>query len=276
MMTPRSVQVLGHALAYYESIGRGPAVVLLHGNSFSGQVFAPQIENPLGNTNRLVAPDLIGHGASEWAQVPEEAYNLPGYARFLVAFVKALDLEDALFVGWSLGGHIVLEAASQLAMARGFLIYGAPPLGKPPALTEAFFPNPAINAIYEAWPNADKREAFVRGCFSVGYAESPPAYAIYMAQTDPKARTFFPPTIVQAQNYTNERAIIAQLDKPLAILHGEEEQYVRASYFADLDAPTLWNEQVQIIPNAGHALHLEAIHAFNTHLENFLNDVGAR
>jgi len=218
-MTSHTVRILGNHVAYYTSAGQGPAVVFVHGNSFSGQVFAPQFQSSLGATYRLVAPDLVGHGASAWAKNPRSAYTLPGYADFLAAFVQALSLDDAVFVGWSLGGHIVLEATAQLHQARGFMIYGTPPLGKPPDLTACFYPNPAINAIYEASPSTATCEAFVEGCFRPGYAAIPDAYVTYMKQTDPKARTLFPPSVLQDSNYTDERAIVAKLDRPLAILH---------------------------------------------------------
>jgi len=45
---------------------------------------------------------------------------------------------------WSLGGHILLEAAKDLPRARGFAIYGTPPVGFPPEMADAFLPNPAM------------------------------------------------------------------------------------------------------------------------------------
>ena len=38
-----------------------------------------------------------------------------------------MGINDAVFVGWSLGGHLLLEAAERIS-ARGYFIIAAPPL----------------------------------------------------------------------------------------------------------------------------------------------------
>ena len=80
-----------------------------------------------GRRFRLVAVDLPGHGASDDAKDPS-AYSLPGHARAVRAAVDALGLDEARFVGWSLGGHVALEMAPDLPRARGFVIFGTPPI----------------------------------------------------------------------------------------------------------------------------------------------------
>ena len=101
---------------------------------------------PLGERFRLVAVDLPGHGASDDAR-DRSAYSLPGHARAVRAVVDALQLGDAVFVGWSLGGHVALEMAPELRQARGFVIFGTPPLAFPPA-REAFLPHPTMRLIF--------------------------------------------------------------------------------------------------------------------------------
>ena len=115
------------AIAVHESAGEGPAVVLIHGNSSSSRVFSRQLDGPLGRRFRLVAVDLPGHGESDDAKDPR-AYSLPGHARAVRAAVDALGLGEAHFVGWSLGGHVALEMAPDLPRARGFVIFGTPPI----------------------------------------------------------------------------------------------------------------------------------------------------
>jgi pimeloyl-ACP methyl ester carboxylesterase len=59
---------------------------------------------------------LPGHGHSAPA-ASHAAYSLPGYAAVVTGFGRALGATDAVIVGWSLGGHIVLEAAPALPRA---------------------------------------------------------------------------------------------------------------------------------------------------------------
>jgi hypothetical protein len=64
--------------------------------------------------------------------------------RAIRAVVEALGLGEACFMGWSLGGHVALEMAPDLTRARGFLIFGAPPLSSTGSRRVAFLPNPAV------------------------------------------------------------------------------------------------------------------------------------
>ena len=110
------------ALAVHQSAGDGPPIVLVHGNSSSSRAFSRQLEGSLGRRRRVVAIDLLGHGRSEDA-TDAAAYLLPGHALALIAIAGNFGLDQAVFVGWSLGGHILLEAAKDLPRARGFAIY---------------------------------------------------------------------------------------------------------------------------------------------------------
>ena len=109
-MKTQKIEAPNGAIAVHESAGQGPPVVLIHGNSSSSRAFSRQLEGPLGRRVRLVAVDLPGHGESDDAK-DLSAYSLPGHARAVRAVVEALDLHEARFVGWSLGGHVTLEMA---------------------------------------------------------------------------------------------------------------------------------------------------------------------
>src|SRR5271155_2608648 len=109
-MKTSKVEAPNGAIAVRESEGRGPAAVLIHGNSSSSRAFSRQLDGPVGKRLRLVAVDLPGHGASDDAKDPS-AYSLPGHARAVRSVVETLGLDDARLVGWSLGGHIALEMA---------------------------------------------------------------------------------------------------------------------------------------------------------------------
>ncbi len=97
-------------IAYLSSSGTGEPVIFLHGNSASADTWRPLLDGPFGERFRCLALDLPGHGESPPANDPS-LYSLPGYASIVTGFASALDASDAVFVGWSLGGHIVLEAA---------------------------------------------------------------------------------------------------------------------------------------------------------------------
>lgn len=123
-MQKKAVEIFGQRINYYESAGKGQPILFIHGNSLSGLCFQKQLESPLGEQNACIALDLPGHGSSAPAQNPEISCTLPGYAALVSGFVQKLGIDNALMVGWSLGGHILLEAASLLDRAAGFMLFG--------------------------------------------------------------------------------------------------------------------------------------------------------
>ena len=262
------VQVNNQAIAVHESEGSGPPIVLVHGNSSSGLTFSRQLFSPLGSDHHLVAIDLPGHGESDRAQEPGTGYSVPGYAKTLVAVCEQLGLNDAVFVGWSLGGHVVLEASALLPRAAGFMIFGTPPIGFPPDMAGAFFPHPAMAAAFKPNLSEAEIEAFVAAFFKPGSPASAEAFKADVRRADGNARLALAASI-QSGGYEDELSILAGLTVPLAILHGEQEQLVSGAYLNALVAPTLWRSEVQTVADAGHALHWEQRFKFNALLDVF-------
>jgi pimeloyl-ACP methyl ester carboxylesterase len=270
-MQPQTVQVNSHTIAYYESAGKGRPALLVHGNSCSGLSYRRQLDSPLGEKHRLVAIDLPGHGDSQRAADPQTLYTLPGYAGIVSGAAERLGLDDAVFVGWSLGGHIILEASPQLPSASGFVIFGTPPLAFPPAMAEAFMPHPAMAAAFKAELTEAEMGAYVAAFFKLGTTDIPEAFKADVRRTDGQARAALAGSI-RPGGYIDEIEVVAHLTAPLAVLHGEQEQLVNASYFGTLAMPTRWRGAVQVIPDAGHAPQWEQPERFNALLEAFIEE----
>lgn len=267
-MEMEKLRVDSQSIAVYQSSGTGPPALLVHGNSSSSRSFQHQLESPLGEEFRLVAMDLPGHGQSAPATDPQATYTLPGYARVVVGVAEQLGLREAVFVGWSLGGHILLEATDQLPDAAGFMIFGTPPIGFPPAMEEAFLPNPAMGAAFKPELTEEETAGFAAAFFKPG-APAPEIFLEDIRRTHGQARLVLGGSIAPG-GYKDEVEIVANLTRPLAILHGEQEQLVNESYISALEIPLLWRGAVQIIADAGHAPHWEQPDQFNALLEAFL------
>lgn len=273
-MPARTLTVNGIAIAVRESSGTGSAIVLVHGNSSSSLTFAQQLEGSLGQRHRVIALDLPGHGDSGRPSDPVATYSLPGYADVLVGVARTLGVEDAVFVGWSLGGHIVLEASPRLPRAAGFLIYGTPPLAFPPDMGAAFLPHPAMAASFAADLTEEQMDAYVTAFFKPGVTVLPETFRADIRRTDGQARAGLGGSI-RPDGYLDEVLAVAALKQPLAIVQGEHEQLVNVAYLQGLNAPTLWRGSVQIVPDAGHAPQWEQPEAFGALVEAFAAECGA-
>lgn len=275
-MQPKMLQLESHRISYYESDGTGDPIMLIHGNSSSGRVFQHQLDGEFGRKYHVVAIDLPGHGDSDPAR-EMSAYNLPNYAATVVAAAKALQMENAVFVGWSLGGHILLQAHKSLPDASGLVIFGTPPLAFPPALEEAFLPNPAMGVAFKAAITEEEAIAFATAFFAPETSVDLAPFVAEIQNTDGNARAGLAASIAAnsqvGESHQNEVDVVTNLSIPLAILHGQKDQLVSEPYISALNIPALWHGAVQIIPDAGHTPQWEQPEKFNELLEAFVVEV---
>lgn len=260
-------------ISVHDSGGSGPAVVLVHGNSSSSRVWEPLLTGELGQKYRLIALDLPGHGQSSDADqaVRSTVYSIPGYAGIVQAVAGQMGVENAVFVGWSLGGHAVLEAAAALPQAAGFMVFGTPPLPFPPTADfGGAFLKVGLGFVKD-WTEDDAR-AYVADFMAPGVAA-----ADFMLQdarrTDGHARASLAASIGTV-GYADELKIIATIGRPLAIVQGAHEQIVNPAYLDGLapTIPTLWRGQVQVVEGAGHAVQWEKTAQFGALLDAFVAD----
>ncbi len=271
-MTEHSVEVGGQQIAYLESDGDGRTVIFIHGNSSSARTWRPLLHGSFGRRFRSLALDLPGHGKSAAATDPS-VYSLPGYAAIVAGFADATGARDAVVVGWSLGGHIALEAAPAMPDAAGFVIFGTPPVASAAQMGDAFFPNPAMNVGFTAAVSSDDAAAYATSFTAPGSTLSLDEFTADILATDGAARASLLASIGEGR-FADEIAIVESLRQPLAIVHGAGEQLVNLSYLRQLTVPGLWRGEVQLINGAGHAPHRETPEQFASLVEQFLSDLG--
>ncbi len=271
-MTEQTVEVDGQLIAYRQSHGSGRTVILVHGNSSSARTWRPLLDGAFGRRFRTLALDLPGHGRSPAASDARQ-YSLPGYAEILARFAAATSARNAVVVGWSLGGHIALEAAAAMPDAAGFVIFGTPPVASAVQLSEAFLPNPAMNVGFAASVSRDEATAYAASFTAPGSTLALDEFIADILATDGAARAGLSASI-GASRFADELEVVRSLRQPLAILHGSGEQLVSLAYLRQLTAPGLWRGDVQLIGGAGHAPHRETPEQFVTLLEQFISDLG--
>lgn len=104
--------VHGHTRAFLLAgppLGTAPVLWLIHGIGDSSRTWE-EVLPLLGDGYTVVAPDLLGHGASD---KPRADYSIGGFANGMRDLQVVLGVERATIVGHSLGGGIALQFAYQ-------------------------------------------------------------------------------------------------------------------------------------------------------------------
>jgi pimeloyl-ACP methyl ester carboxylesterase len=272
----QSVEVDGLPIRYL-SAGEGPPLVLLHGagdNTLDWQWVMPA----LAATHRVYAPDLPG---SPDSARPAADYSPDFFERFVAAFVDALNIGRAMFVGNSLGGFIALRLAlSEPARVTALVLVDSAGLGRAvnpaftsvnvPGLGEAAMPfwRTPIGAYQRAWgrtallfansPGSVPREWIAeqkRLALSPGYLEA--HLNVLRALVSPLGQREVMVDLLPA------------LEIPTLVVWGERDRVFPQSQAREA-VSRLREGSLALIPECGHMPHVECPDHFLAALGQFL------
>ncbi len=91
----------------------GPAVIAWHGLARTGRDM-DELAGRLSHRFRVICPDTIGRGFSQWSPDPGNEYQLSFYARLAAELFDQLGIASAHWVGTSMGGSIGTVCAGGL------------------------------------------------------------------------------------------------------------------------------------------------------------------
>ena len=108
----------GREIHYTEWGAGNPATVIAwHGLARTGRDM-DEIAAHLSSRYRVICPDTIGRGLSQWSTQPATEYCLDFYARIAVSLVDQLGVREAHWLGTSMGGAIGIRLAAGALKGR--------------------------------------------------------------------------------------------------------------------------------------------------------------
>ena len=110
--TSNYIGCVGRELHYTEwGAQHDETVVAWHGLARTGRDM-DDIAEHLAQRYRVICPDTIGRGLSQWSPQPDREYCLAFYAQLATALLDQLGLEQVHWLGTSMGGAIGCKAAA--------------------------------------------------------------------------------------------------------------------------------------------------------------------
>jgi pimeloyl-[acyl-carrier protein] methyl ester esterase len=234
---------------YSESSGNGDAapLVLLHGWGTNLRVF-DRLRAALASEHRVLAIDLPGHGRSPW---PAHAAS----QQWLASLTAVLP-RGAILIGWSLGGQLALQLASQptLGVRRLVLIASSARFAQTPEWPHALSTTTlhAFAAQLERDPErtlSDFLELQVRGSADAD------AVRATLHQTSQQHGAPAPEALragLALLEHNDLRELARSIDIPALLIAGQYDRVTPPQAAAAL-AQLMPQAQLLQIPRAGHA-----------------------
>ncbi|MBL8307207.1 MAG: alpha/beta hydrolase [Rubrivivax sp.] len=261
-----------HHMAYTEwgDADHPHVVVCAHGLTRQGRDF-DVLAQDLARDCRVVCPDVVGRGRSDWLADPM-AYVVPTYVADMVTLVARLGVEQVDWVGTSMGGIIGMALASMPnTPVRRLVVNDVGPVIEPVALARigTYVGLPAF------WRSAEEAAEALRG-ISIGFG--PHTDAEWLALTRPQLvpaeqdgvpgfKPHYDPAIgVPFRHTTPELAAASEallwqawdrITAPTLLLRGAESDLLSAAT-AQAMAQRGPRARVHELPGVGHAPTLVA------------------
>ena len=256
---------------YYEYRGDGPPVVFVHGAILDHTQWTPQMD-ALCEEYTTIAYDVRGHGRTGGSD--RASYSISLFAADLDAFITALDLDQPLLCGLSMGGCITQVYAATHADRVGGLVLAdtfTPELFdrrewlQRSAMLRATVP-PVRLVGYE---RVEKVMVWLQERYQRGASGDYENIERLRAE-GPKMTTGEFAKVIRAVATFHETEInFSAITAPTLVLYGEHEPA-----FIRRHAPKLGvevpNASVREVPGAGHASNLDNPEFFTTALQEFL------
>ncbi|HET9986497.1 MAG TPA: alpha/beta hydrolase [Longimicrobiales bacterium] len=235
--------VLERRRVTYREAGAGPPVVLTAGLGLSGRFYDPNLPGFAAAGLRLVVPDLPGFGGSAG---PLTGLTVPEAAAWLLAFLDALGIERAGWVGHSVGCQYALAAAARAPeRAAGLVLAG--PTGAP------------------------VRFRLVRQALGLARTalREPPGVLLAVAREYLHVRA--PAYLGTWARAASDSALAhaARVEAPTLVLVGDRDRVVARDWVERL-VRTLPRGTAEWVERGGHALPRDAAPAFDARATRFL------
>jgi len=272
----RHVVLHGDRLAYRRG-GSGPVLLLLHGIAGSSGTWLPAMAR-LESRFTVVAPDFLGHGASD---KPEGDYSLGNHASAMRDLLHLLGIERATVVGQSFGGGVALQLAYQFPeLCERLVLVDAGGLGREVSWMLRLLTVPGVELVLPLvfprvageWGDAVARFAEERGVRSPRLSEM---WLSYRSLTDPVHRRAFLRTMRSVIDSGGQS--VSAIDRlylagalPTLVVWGSDDRIIPVSH-AYRAQEALPHSRLVVFDGVGHFPHAEVPERFVGALVDFID-----
>lgn len=236
---------------YFQKVGKGQNLILLHGWGQSVESFWPIVDQ-LRSDFTIYLLDLPGFGRSK---LPQKPWYVADYAKLVACFIKRQNLKAPILLGHSLGGRIAIRVAvsNSNLVDKLVLVSSAGIKPKQDGLKFiAYFTAKIIRLFIPTWFNLKKKARYLL----YKRLESDYLEAGEMSQTL---------TNILDEDLTST---LPKIKNKTLLIWGEEDKAVPVSFGKKM-YQLIPNSQLEVYESVGHFPYLENPQLFIHHLKDF-------
>lgn len=247
----------------FRMLGEGPPLLLIHGIGDSSATWL-EIMPALAERYTVIAPDLLGHGASDR---PRADYGVGAYACGMRDLLAVLGIDQVSVVGHSLGGGVAMQFAYQFpTRVQRIVLVAAGGVGRGvhPVLRMAAAPgSELVMKLATLGPTRAISKPVVRALQGIGALdfEDDLDYLLdcYDELGDPAARRAFLRTLRAVVDFRGQ--VVTMLDRaylqagiPTMLVWGDQDRIVPWKH-APRAAAALAEARLEVFEGTGHFPH---------------------
>jgi len=261
---------------YYKDWGTGQPVVFSHGWPLNGDSWESQMLFLASHGYRCIAHDRRGHGRSSQ---PWHGNDMDTYADDLATLIEALDLKEAVLIGFSTGGGEVARYIGRHGTARVAkiaLVSAVPPFMLKTESNPDGLPIEAFDAI-RAGSIANRSQLYRDLASGPFFGFNRPGASVSQGLIDwfwlqgMQAGHKNALDSIKAFSETDFREDLKKFDVPTLIVHGDDDQIVPIGISAHASVKLITGATLTVYPGAPHGLTDTHKDQLNIDLLNFLS-----
>ena len=260
----KTIAVNEITINYTDSIAGSVPLIFIHGFPFNLSIWNSQV-NFLSEKHRVITYDIRGFGKTSNG-FEEPSISL--FAEDLIGFMDALKIDKAIVCGLSMGGYILLNAATRFPdRFLGLILADTQCISDTSEVKE----NRDLTILQIlAGGVEDYAESFVNKVFCKNSLEHKKEVVEYIKDTIISTSTLSLTETLSALANRNEIcSSLSKINIPTLVVCGKEDMLTTPAQSQFLHH-SIKNSKLQLIEQAGHLTNLEQPEIFNKIIFNFI------
>ncbi len=263
------IEVEPNVRLHITDAGEGRPIVLIHGWPLSDEMYEYQYNALIKNNFRAIGITLRGFGKSD---KPYGEYDYNVHALDIKNVLSALDIKDAVLVGFSMGGSIVIRYVSKYHgthVSKLVLCGAAAPIWTQRDDFKFNLPKSAVDDLIALnYKDRPKLLSDFGKIFSATETSLNEGISSWLNGINLSASSYATAQCLIALRDTDLRSDLAKITIPTLIMHGKKDKICSFDLAEQMKAG-IAGSHIVAFENSGHSMFLEETDKFNRELIKF-------